>query len=264
VVPVAGLGTRLLPATRAVPKGLLPLLDRPVLDYLVEELTAAGMTRILLVTAPGKEAIEEHFRDDARVRFTRQPEPRGLGDAVSCAEEFTGGHPVVLALGDAIISSREPPGIVSRLIHAHAQTGADATLAVVAVPPEDVSRYGIVVPATPGERMDAIDIVEKPAPGAVPSRYAVAARYVLGPAVFDALHEIGPDASGEVQLTDALRRVIADGGRVVAVPLAAGERRHDTGTVAGYASTFLEYALRHPTLGLELRSRAAELLDELA
>jgi UTP--glucose-1-phosphate uridylyltransferase len=263
---VAGLGTRLLPATRAVPKEMLPIVDRPVVQYIVDELAAAGMRRVLLVTARGKEAIENHFRDDPRVLFANQPQPRGLGDAVACAAEFAAGRPVVLALGDAIISPPSPgmPGIVARLVDAHLATGACATVAVTEVPADDVRHYGIVVPVRPGERMDVGDLVEKPAPGTVPSRYAIAARYVLGPEVFAALRSTEPDATGEIQLTDALRRIVADGGRVVAVALARPECRHDTGTVEGYSATFLEYALGHPTIGAALRTRAVRLLDDPA
>ncbi len=245
---------------------MLPVVDRPVVQYIVDELVGAGMQRVLLVTAPGKQAIERHFQDDARVLFTRQPEPRGLGDAVACAAEFASSRPVVLALGDAIISPPPPgvPGIVSRLIAAHIATGACATVAVTEVAADDVRHYGIVVPVRRAEQMDVSDLIEKPAPGAVPSRFAVAARYVLGPEVFSALSHTGPDATGEIQLTDALRRVIADGGRVVAVPLSVGERRFDTGTLEGYSATFMEFALRHPTIGKALRARAGRLLDDRA
>jgi UTP--glucose-1-phosphate uridylyltransferase len=265
VIPAAGLGTRLLPVTRAVPKEMLPILDRPIVQYIVDELADAGMRRVLLVTARGKEAIEEHFRGDPRIRFARQPEPRGLGDAVAHAEAFADRRPVVLALGDAVMTAPADPAtprLVTRLIAAHLESGACATLAVVEVPREHVRHYGIVVPVQPGQRMDVDDLIEKPAPGTVSSRYAIAARYVLGPEVFAALRDTPPDSTGEVQLTDALRRLIRGGGRVIAVPLAPGERRHDTGTLEGYAATWLEFALRHPQLGPELRARAAELLHD--
>jgi UTP--glucose-1-phosphate uridylyltransferase len=259
---------------------MLPIVDRPVVQYVVDELAAAGMRRILMVTARGTEAIENHF--DARpetvdgdpgptaagpqILTTRQRRPRGLGDAVACAEGFAAGRPVVLALGDAIISPPPSvtPGILARLIAAHLATGASATVAVTEVPAGDVRHYGIVVPVQRGEYMDVGDLVEKPAPGTVPSRYAIAARYVLGPEVFAALRRTEPDATGEIQLTDALRRIIRDGGRIVAVPLAPGGRRHDTGTLEGYSATFLEFALCHPTIGDGLRARAARLLDGTA
>jgi len=271
VIPVAGLGTRLLPATRSAPKEMLPVVDKPVVQYVVEELAQAGIERVLFVTGRRKRAIEDHFDydpelgaaavpgDALRISYTRQPRPLGLGDALRYAEGFAGGEGVVVALGDAII---EPPasgthGIVSRLIEAYERTGASAALAVTAVAADDVQHYGIVATGDAGE---VIDVVEKPRPGEVPSRLAVAARYVLGPPVFAALHDVEPDVSGELQLAPALQKVIQTGGRVVAVELAPGERRHDIGTVEGYCSTFIAHALAHPTLGAALRARASALL----
>jgi UTP--glucose-1-phosphate uridylyltransferase len=281
IVPVAGLGTRLLPATRSVPKEMLPVVDRPVVQYVIEELAAAGITRVLMVTGRRKRAIEDHFDADAelgsdaipgegmRLLYTRQPRPAGLGDAVARGAGFaTAGAPgVVVALGDAII---EPPpsgdpGIVAALIEAHARHGATATLAVAEVPAQDVGRYGIVSGEPIGDdprTLQVTRLVEKPAPERAPGRLAVAARYVLGPDVFAALRSITPDASGELQLTDALATVLAAGGRVIAVPLAPGEHRHDIGSVQGYCRTFLRYAMSHPELGPSLRAEAAALLDD--
>jgi UTP--glucose-1-phosphate uridylyltransferase len=281
-VPVAGLGTRLLPATRSAPKEMLPVVDKPVVQYVIEELAAAGVRRVLFVTGRRKRAIEDHFDTDPeleratgdtdvpgnglRLLYTRQPHPRGLGDAVRCGEDFADGRPVVVALGDAIIEppSGDRPGIVSRLIEAHRRHGAAATLAVTEVPDEAVRRYGIVV-ARPGGEDGALvvdDVVEKPDPAVVPSRTAIAARYVLGPEVFAALAETEPGADGELGLTEALAHVIAGGGRVIAVPLAPGEKRHDIGTVAGYCRVFLDHALRHPEFGAALRAHAARILDD--
>ena len=288
IIPVAGLGTRLLPATRSAPKEMLPIVERPVVQYVVEELAEAGIERVLMVTGRRKRAIEDHFDADpelgsepvpatgVRLYYTRQPRPLGLGDAVARGSGFAaaGGdgraRPVVVALGDAIIepaAGAEPgPGIVRRLIDAHLAHGADATLAVAEVPEADVRRYGIVV-AAPLAGDDAILVatrmVEKPLPEETDSRLAVAARYVLGPAVFEALERVTPDTSGEIQLTDAIALVIAQGGRVLAVPLAGGERRHDIGSIEGYCSAFLHHALRHPVYGEALRRQAAaELRDD--
>jgi len=276
VVPVAGLGTRLLPATRSAPKEMLPVVDKPVVQYVVEELAAAGMRRVLFVTGRRKRAIEDHFDADPeleravgpmhapgeglRLLYTRQARPDGLGDALRHAEGFAGDRAVVVALGDAIIepSSAGGPGIVSRLISAYQGSGASAAVAVTEVPAEAVSRYGIVVTESGG---DVVELREKPEPGAIPSRLAVMGRYVLGPEVFAQLRETRPDTSGEVQLTDALSGVIDGGGRIVAVPLSPGERRHDIGTIEGYCGAFLDHALRHPTLGGALREHAAKLLD---
>src|SRR5690349_16510966 len=183
VVPVAGRGTRLLPLTRAVPKELLPLDGRPIVEHVVDELRAAGVDRIALITRAGKGAIEDHF-DDRRIVAIRQGEPRGLGDAVACAETLPPSGPFVVALGDCVFRSS---AVVSALLTAHAaQPGAAAVIAVERVPPERVSRYGVV--ALDGERV--VDVVEKPAPQDAPSDLAIAARYVLTPAIFAALREV--------------------------------------------------------------------------
>jgi UTP--glucose-1-phosphate uridylyltransferase len=281
VIPVAGLGTRLLPATRSQPKEMLPLVDKPVVQYVVEELAEAGITRVLFVTGRRKRAIEDHFDADPELEravpqeiapgsgmeilYTRQPRPHGLGDALRHATGFAAGRPVVVALGDSIIEPSGPgsPSLITRLLEVQAQHDADAVLAVQEVPEEMVSRYGIVVTAgRQGDAFDVAEVIEKPSPAAVQSRMAVTARYVLGPAVFTALGETAPDASGEIQLADALRAVLAQGGRVLAMPLARGERRHDIGTIESYCSAFMRYALRHPTVGERLRGDVAALLDD--
>jgi UTP--glucose-1-phosphate uridylyltransferase len=283
VIPVAGLGTRLLPATRSQPKEMLPIVDRPVVQYVVEELVRAGIGRVLFVTGRRKRAIEDHFdadpelgagplidpRTGLQILYTRQAHPAGLGDAVRYGESLSAGAGagVVVALGDTIISppAHTAPGVVARLIQAFGAGGVSAAVAVEEVPSEAVSRYGIVVADSATGRDQGVvsvaDVIEKPDPGGVPSRLAIAARYVLGPSVFAELRSLAPDRSGEVQLTDALRAVIDRGERIVAVPLAAGERRHDIGTVAGYCAVFLEYALTDPRFGSALRARAAALLD---
>jgi UTP--glucose-1-phosphate uridylyltransferase len=266
VIPVAGLGTRLLPATRSQPKEMLPILDKPVVQYVVEELAAAGVRRVLFVTGRRKRAIEDHFDadpelegvavpgDGLRFLYTRQPRAAGLGDALACAAGFAGDGGTVVALGDAIVSG----GVVARLIAAYERGGVAAAVAVEQVPEEAVSRYGVVVADAHG---NVSDVVEKPDPAAVESRLAVAARYVLGPSVFAALARTPPDDTGEVQVADALRTVLAAGGRVVAVPLTAGERRYDIGTVESYCAAFLDHALSDPRLGPALRARARTLLD---
>lgn len=275
VIPVAGLGTRLLPATKSQPKEMLPVVDVPVVQYVVAELAAAGIERVLFVTGRRKRAIEDHFDVDAELEraldgrpladpsaglellYTRQARPAGLGDAVLHAAGFAGRGPVVVALGDTII--RPAPGVpplVDRLCRAYAAHTADVALAVEEVPLELVSRYGIL---TPGAQLDtagtfaAAGIVEKPTADP-PSRWAVAARYVVGPPVFDALR-------GGGDLTEAIASVLDAGGRVLAVPLAPGERRHDVGTVESYAATFVEFALTDPRIGAALRLRAAAVLD---
>ena len=237
---------------------------------MIEELAASGIEQVLLVTSPRKYAIEDHFDHETAnggpiVSYVHQPRALGLGDAVRHGAEFAGTVGAVVALGDAIIEppSDGSPGIVHRLLEAFDRSGAAAALAVTEVAPADVSRYGIVVADGGAPILTVSEIIEKPAPGSVPSRLAVAARYVIGPEVFAALRETEPDRGGEIQLTSALQQVIEAGLPVVAVRLGPGERRHDIGAPEGYSLAFLEHALRHPTLGASLRRRASELLRDV-
>lgn len=280
VIPVGGLGTRMLPATRSLPKEMLPLVDKPAVQYVMEELRDAGIKRILFVTGRRKRAIEDHFDADPeleravgeaaspasglRIMYTRQRQPLGVGDALRYADGFAGQSGIVAAFGDAIISrpADGAPGVVKRLIDAFEAAEASAAVAVREVPEQLVSRYGIVAAGRAcGEAFEVEDVVEKPAPDGAPSRLAIMGRYVLGPNVFKALAHIPPGAAGEIQISDALRQVIRDGGRVVAVPLLGGERRYDVGTLESYCAAFLEYALSDDRFGAELRARAAALLD---
>jgi UTP--glucose-1-phosphate uridylyltransferase len=240
---------------------MLPVVDKPVVQYVVEELAAAGITRVLFVTGRSKRAIEDHFDldpgaggADIHFLYTRQPRPAGLGDALARANGFASDGGTVVALGDAIVSG----GVLTRLIAAYDAGGVAAAVAVEEVPGEAVSRYGVVVADGDG---NVSDVIEKPDPEATPSRMAVAARYVFGREVFAALERTGPDSSGEVQVADALRTVIASGGRVVAVPLEPGERRYDIGTVQSYCEAFLEHALTDSRHGPALRAHARALLD---
>jgi UTP--glucose-1-phosphate uridylyltransferase len=275
VIPVGGLGTRLLPATRSQPKEMLPVVDKPVVQYVTEELARAGMTRVLFVTGRRKRAIEDHFdadpeleraagdrgdpRNGLQMLYTRQPRAAGLGDALGYAAGFAERRGVVVALGDTIIVPPPAPavGIVRRLVDAYERSGACAALAVEEVDTQAVSRYGIVTPtaeALGDGVLEIRDVVEKPRPDEVASRLAIAARYVVGPDVFEALTDTPPDDSGEVQLTDAFRALLASGRRIVAVPLAPGERRLDIGTVESYCRAFLELALADPRIGASLRA----------
>ena len=252
VIPVGGLGTRLLPATRSQPKEMLPVLDKPVVQYVVEELVRAGIGRVLFVTGRRKRAIEDHFdadpeldvgplidpRTGLQILYTRQAHPAGLGDAVRYAESFADGRGIVVALGDAMIETppQAAPGIVPRLIAAFERHDAAAALAVAPVPEDAVSRYGMAI-GEPGAGADGQpfavqELIEKPDPATLATRTAIMGRYVLGPSVFAALRETGPDGSGEVQLTAALQSVASSGASVVAVPLGEGERRHDVGSGA--------------------------------
>jgi UTP--glucose-1-phosphate uridylyltransferase len=282
VVPVAGLGTRLLPATKSQPKEMLPVVGKPVVQYVVEELAAAGIERLLFVTGRGKSSIEDHFDPDPELiralreggkedllaeldfermgvefLYTRQAEPKGLGDAVGCAERFAGDRPFALALGDSILGQGTSSNVVPQLAEALDQAGAVAALAVEEIDPAEAPLRGVVVPA--GEvadgPFDVAAMVEKPRAEEAPSRFAVAARYVLTPAIFPALRGIEAGTGGEIQLTDAISSLIDAGERVVGLRLPAGERRHDVGTVEGYCRTFLELALADPRFGERLRSQ---------
>jgi UTP--glucose-1-phosphate uridylyltransferase len=279
VVPVAGLGTRLLPATKSQPKEMLPVVGKPVVQYVVEELAASGIERILFVTGRGKSAIEDHFDPDPdlirRLRetgkeellaeleyermgvdflYTRQAEPRGLGDAVACAERFAADRPFALALGDSILAGDSSSSVTRLLAGAAEEQGAAAAIAVEEIEPAEAPLRGVVIPA--GEPADGVfevaEMIEKPAELESKGELAVAARYVLTPAIFEALRQIEPDAAGEIQLTDAIAALIDGGRRVVGVRLPDGVRRHDVGTVEGYCRTFLELALADPRFGERL------------
>jgi len=294
VVPVAGLGTRLLPATKSQPKEMLPVGGRPVVQHVVEELAAGAIERVVFVTGRGKSAIEDHFDHDPLLTsvlerrgdeellrrldferlglafaYTRQPEPRGLGEAVLCAEGFTGDAPFAVALGDAILGGVDgPPPVIERLAAALECHEADCAIAVRDVAREDTGRYGIV--STRATANAAADddgvvhveaIVEKPEPAAAPSTLAVAARYVMTPAIFDALRATPRAPSGELELTDAIARLLEDGRTVVAVRL-GDVVRHDIGTPESYASAFLHFALSDPHHGDRLRATTRALLDD--
>jgi UTP--glucose-1-phosphate uridylyltransferase len=285
VVPVAGLGTRLLPATKSQPKEMLPVGGKPVVQHVVEELADAGIERVVFVTGRGKGSIQDHFDHDpvlmrtlalraddeligrlgfermgVTFAYTRQPTPRGLGDAVLCAEGFTGDGPFAVALGDAIIGTRTRNGIVKRLGEALEAHGAVCAIAVREVPRAHTDRYGIVALEGDGEVARVTAIVEKPDPATATSTWAVAARYVMTPAIFDALRATEAGARREVELTDAIARLVAGGAPVVALRL--GDLvRHDVGTHESYARAFLAFALTDPQHGPALRAYARDLLD---
>ncbi len=287
VIPVAGLGTRLLPATKSQPKEMLPVGKRPIVQYIVEELNLCGIERILFVTGRGKTSIEDHFDDDPDLirnlreagkedlleeleyeriginfLYTRQRRQRGLGDAVLCAESFAGTEPFVVALGDSIIGRHKPSNIVSRLIDAFEQHQAACAIAVEQVPFDQVSMYGIVKPASEDDVFIINDLVEKPPISEAPSNWAIAGRYVFAPNLFDAIRQTGFDHRGEIQLTDAIRLMLRQGRPVVGVRLTADEKRYDIGNFESYFETFVEFALTDPVYGEKLRHHVRELLGE--
>ena len=263
VVPVAGRGTRLHPATLAVPKEMLPVDGRPVVAHVVDELAENGIERVVFVTASGKEAVRAHFAAASGgpvLDWADQPAPRGLGDALLQAEGLIGNGPFAVALGDAILGTREHPQVVRRLAAALERHDAACVIAVRDVPRAHTGRYGIVVTEGGGEIARVGRIVEKPHPDEAPSTLAVSARYVMTPAIFAALREVPVRPGGELELTDAIALLVGSGARVMAMRL--GEIvRHDVGSHESYARAFLSFALSDPRHGEALRRHARALLD---
>jgi UTP--glucose-1-phosphate uridylyltransferase len=286
-VPVAGLGTRLLPATKSQPKEMLPVGGKPVVQHVVEELKGAGVERVLFVTGRGKNSIEDHFDTDAELirtlretgreellaelayeqmgldfLYTRQREQRGLADAVLCAQSFAKRSSFVLALGDAIVGRDGRSRTLRALTEAFGARRAACAVAVAAVPGEEAHRYGIVTPAEEGAVFSVERLQEKPSDSRASPALAITARYVFAPAIFDAIRATAPDPQGEVQLTDAISVLLERGLPVIAVRLAEGDRRYDAGTAETYCETFLEFALTDPRFGARLRDHAEALLRE--
>ncbi|MBT5876789.1 MAG: NTP transferase domain-containing protein [Candidatus Latescibacteria bacterium] len=267
IVPVAGLGTRLLPLTKSLPKEMLPVGRLPTIHHVIDELTEAGIDEIFLVTARHKRAIEDYFdpdpeldrklRDTNRaeladtlqfpgISFTmaRQSTPAGNGDAVRLARSFMGTDSALMAWGDAIISSPTGESVVSRMIDVHERTGAACTIAVEEVPLEKVSRYGIVHPVSgPSEEFAIDDIVEKPDLKAAPSRFAVSARYICAPEIMNALDRTVPGHGGEIWLVDAIKTMLQDGLPVWCVNLGPESKRYDIGSPMSYWEACVDFAL---------------------
>ena len=285
VVPIAGLATRLLPLTKALPKAMLPLGDRTVLDHVLAELAGAGVQRVTIVASPRDcVAVTSYLARDAELEnllrgrgrpdlaesisrigekleigVVAQPAPLGLGDALLCAREEIAGEPFVLALGDALLHRADgsPSLITARLAEVLDTRGAVCAIAVTEVAPDRVSDYGIVSLAGPRDDgvADVAAIVEKPMSDEAPSRLAVAARYACGPGLVDALDACRREGAGELGLTPGLQRLLDDGERVVAVQLHHDERRRDVGTLAGWRGAMLDELLRDPSLRQLARER---------
>lgn len=283
IVPAAGLGTRLLPATKSQPKEMLPVGRKPVVQYVVEELQAASLNQILIITGRRKRVIEDHFDADPQlvsaleqagneamladlayleggVRFfyTRQSPPMGLGHAISLGADFVGDDDCVVALGDSLIAGQDPAAPLQAMMEAHRDLGAAATIAVEQVPREEAFRYGIVTTSgeaepSPGEPVLMTDVVEKPRFGTAPTGLAVAARYVFSPAIFEALERTLPDKRGEIQLTDAIKLLIQQGESVYAWLLTSDHRRYDVGNFESYFRTFIDFCLADERYGYLVR-----------
>ncbi|RMI43436.1 UTP--glucose-1-phosphate uridylyltransferase GalU [Streptomyces triticirhizae] len=278
VIPAAGLGTRFLPATKATPKEMLPVVDQPAIQYVVEEATAAGLTDVLMVTGRNKRALEDHFDRNyeledllrrkgdserlarvqqstalATMHYVRQGDPKGLGHAVLCAEPHVGDQPFAVLLGDDLIDPRDP--LLTEMIRVRERHGG-SVIALMEVAPEQIHLYGCaaVEPAADGV-LRVKGLVEKPPSGEAPSSYAVIGRYVLDPVVFRVLAQTAPGRGGEIQITDALQAMAADpglGGPVHGVTFKG--RRYDTGDRADYLRSIVRLACERPDLGPEFRS----------
>ena len=276
VIPAAGLGTRFLPATKATPKEMLPVVDKPAIQYVVEEAVSAGLDDILMITGRGKRALEDHFdrnyeledaltakgdderlslvresTDLANVHYVRQGEAKGLGHAVLCAAQHVGHEPFAVLLGDDLIDARDP--LLARMVEVQERLGG-TVIALIEVEPSQIQLYGCAaVEATAEDDVVRVtDLVEKPKSNA-PSNLAVIGRYVIAPEIFDVLRETQPGAGGEIQLTDALRVLAGrerNGGPVHGV-LFHG-RRYDTGDRADYLRTVIRLAVEREDLGPDL------------
>jgi len=265
VIPAAGFGTRLRPLTLAIPKEMLPLGRAPVLQHVLLEARDAGIGRAVLVVSPGKEMIRAFFGDGARlgirVDYALQPEMRGLGDALLRAEEWVDGRPFAVLFGDCVVTgTNREPSPLARLLEVHADQDSEATVLTEQVAPERVSRYGIVAPGGEALRpaFAVADIVEKPSPEQAPSLHAVAARWVLSAEIFRLLRETPVAQGAELNLTDAVRRLLREGGRVWAAPLKPGERRWDMGGWATWLEAAAAFALADAEHGPAIRRKLLE------
>jgi UTP--glucose-1-phosphate uridylyltransferase len=283
VIPAAGLGTRFLPATKATPKEMLPLVDKPGIQYVVEEAVRAGITDVLIVTGRSKKTVEDHFDRSpeleaslersgkvellaemeaiasmADVHFVRQHEPRGLGHAVGMARHHVGDEPFAVLLPDDLMA--EDSTVLADMVAAHERTGA-SVLALKRFGPEEISAYGAVAPSGPADEHGLVPIagmVEKPKPGEAPSDLAILGRYVLSPRIFDCIDQLEPGAGGELQLTDAMRMLVAEGGQFLGLPFESG--RYDTGNKLDWLRATVEVALQHPELGKGFREALTDIV----
>ncbi|EPX1932696.1 UTP--glucose-1-phosphate uridylyltransferase GalU [Listeria innocua] len=279
VIPAAGLGTRFLPATKAMPKEILPIVDKPTIQYIVEEAVESGIEDILIVTGKGKRAIEDHFDSvpelelnlreknklellhlieettNINLHFIRQSKPKGLGDAILQTRGFVGNEPFIVMLGDDIVQAKTP--CAKQLIQQYEKTHS-SIIGVQTVPHEETYRYGIIDPIDEYSKnlYNVNGFVEKPDPNEAPSNLAILGRYLLTPQIFDFLETQKPGAGGEIQLTDAINS-LNEIQRVFAYDF-EGER-YDVGDKFGFIKTTMQFALKHP----EIKDEVANLVDEL-
>ena len=281
IIPAAGLGTRFLPATKAQPKEMLPIVDKPTLQYIIEECVASGIEEILIITGRNKKSIEDHFdrsvelemeleksgkqemlemvreiSDMVNIHFIRQKEPRGLGHAILCAKTFVGNEPFAVLLGDDVVYNDEKP-CLKQLIDCYGEYKT-SVLGVQTVDPNDVNKYGIVGGIHIEDRVYKVkNLVEKPSVEEAPSNVAILGRYIITPRIFEILEETKPGKGNEIQLTDALLQLVKEEA-MYAYDFEG--RRYDVGDKLGFLQATVEYALRKP----ELRDGFIEYLKSLS
>jgi UTP--glucose-1-phosphate uridylyltransferase len=282
IIPAAGLGTRFLPATKAMPKEMLPIVDKPTIQYIVEEAIEAGIEDIIIVTGKGKRAIEDHFDHAfeleqnliekgkfdllekvkqssklADIHYIRQKEPKGLGHAVYCARKFIGDEPFAVLLGDDIVKAPKP--CLKQLIEQYEKTGS-SIIGVQEVPEEQTSRYGIIDPMNKNGRLYGVNhFVEKPLPGTAPSNLAIMGRYLLTPEIFNFLEEQEIGAGGEIQLTDAIQK-LNNYQRVFAYDFEG--TRYDVGEKLGFIMTTIDFALKDVEISKQLMSELEKIIEQ--
>ncbi|TCT20481.1 UDP-glucose pyrophosphorylase [Melghiribacillus thermohalophilus] len=272
IIPAAGLGTRFLPATKAQPKEMLPIVDKPTIQYIVEEAVASGIEDILIVSGRGKRAIEDHFDKSyeleetlakrnkfdrlkevqeiaelANIHYIRQKEPKGLGHAIWCARKFIGDEPFAVILGDDIVRTEGVPPCIKQLMTIFEQYQT-SVIGVQTVPEEQLPKYGVIKPSDeqPEDGVLSIEtLVEKPDQGQAPSSYAIMGRYILTPVIFQILEELPPGAGGEIQLTDAIQ-ILNQNEKVLAYEFKGD--RYDVGDQFGFIQATLDFALKRPDL----------------
>lgn len=282
IIPSAGLGTRFLPATKAMPKEMLPIVDKPTIEYIIEEAVLSGIEDIIIVTGKGKRAIEDHFDKSieleqnllekgkidllekvqkssnlANIHYIRQQEPKGLGHAIWCARNFIGDEPFAVLLGDDIVENETP--CLSQLIDQYYKTSS-SIIGVQRVDEKETHRYGIIDPSSQNCRLyNVTDFVEKPVPGTAPSNLAIIGRYILTPEIFGFLGEQQTGAGGEIQLTDAIQKL----NKIHSVHAYEFEgNRYDVGEKIGFLKTNIEFALKHEDLRQELLDFLNEIMDK--
>ncbi|MGV3244718.1 UTP--glucose-1-phosphate uridylyltransferase GalU [Staphylococcus sp. 11261D007BR] len=282
IIPAAGLGTRFLPATKAMPKEMLPILDTPTIQYIVEEASKAGIEDIIIVTGKHKRAIEDHFDNQkelettlkeknkiellnkvqhsaslANIFYVRQKEQKGLGHAIWTARQFFGNEPFAVLLGDDIVESDQPA--IQQLMEQYEQTGK-SIIGVQEVPYDETERYGIVEPKSEGSRLYEVNqFIEKPKAGTAPSNLAIMGRYILTPQIFNYLDDQEIGAGGEIQLTDAIERLNQD-DQVYAYQFEG--TRYDVGEKIGFVKTTLSFALKDPSMKEAIAEYMTDLLDD--